>query len=580
MTIQKQRSIHSRYFLRACLFLCALFFTNGLFATEYRISGVENSEIEANIRLHLAGLDVDTSLVPARLWQAPVEQAVNQAIQPYGYYSAQMAVFDDTDFVSINLHLGKPLIIQNLTLQVIGEGRTDEWFAERFQQFPMSVGEPLLQHQYDSFKSDMLATAISRGYFDFKWQAARLDLVRERQQANVALVAQSGPRYKIGELRVSGDAIAQEIIQRINPLTVGHYYLAQDISEFNRLLNQTGYFQRAIARPLVSEAEQQHVPIEVTVVHKPRDLFDVGAGASTDIGPQLSIKWQRPWVNSRGHSISTEGFASKPEQRIASTYRIPKADVNNDYVSVKLEFERTNDRDNRSDSASLGVQRFWRPEDSDWRHSVFLRYQNETFKQGNTPSQTTNLVLPGYSISGYRARGGLDINWGNHTIVTLEGGATELLSDIDIARVSAQTKWIRTFDQHRFVARAEVGAVASSDFDRVPTSLRFFAGGDQSIRGFSYQSISPRSADNKLLGAKYLAVASLEYAYPIADNWRLATFFDTGTATNKFEEDLAWSTGLGIHYLSFIGPVRIYLARGEFEGDTSYKLHFSVGPEL
>ena len=49
---------------------------------------------------------------------------------------------------------------------------------------------------------------------------------------------------------------------------------------------------------------------------------------------------------------------------------------------------------------------------------------------------------------------------------------------------------------------------------------------------------------------------------------------------NEFEEDLAWSTGLGIHYLSFIGPVRIYLARGEFEGDTSYKLHFAVGPEL
>ena len=287
--------------------------TSSVHANDYRITGIDRTEVETNIHLHLANVEVDTNLKPDRLWQAPIENAVKQAVQPFGFYSAQMVVFDDTDYISINIHLGQPLLIQNIALEVIGEGRADDWFAERFKQFPLAIGDPLLQHQYESFKSDMLATAISRGYFDFKWQAARLDIVRESNQANVALIAQSGPRYQIGELRVSGDAIAEEIIQRINPLSPGEPYLAQDISEFNRQLNQTGYFQRAIARPVVADARQQLVPIEVTVVHKPRDLFDVGAGASSDIGPQLSIKWQRPWVNSRGHSFSAEGFASKPE---------------------------------------------------------------------------------------------------------------------------------------------------------------------------------------------------------------------------------------------------------------------------
>lgn len=549
-------------------------------AVEFEITGVDDTTIKNNIRLHLQTLTVDTSLRPDRLWQDPIIAKVNQAIQPFGYYSAEMAVLDDTERVTINVFLGEPLTITAVIMAVVGEGKQDDWFAERFNAFPMQKGDALLQHQYDAFKANMIATAISRGYFDFSWETARLDLIRSSNEAFVMLVADSGPRYRIGELHIKGDDIALEIINRINPIETGDYYLAQDIGEFNRILNSTGYFNRAIARPLVSEAQDNIVPIEVNVAHKPRDLFDVGGGFSTDIGPQFSAKWVRPWVNSRGHRFSSEVNLTKPEQSFTSSYRIPVADVNNDYINIFASFERIDDNNTLSDTTSIGIQRFWEPQDSRWQQSISLRYQNETFTQADELSQTTDLVLPGYSIGGFRSRGGIDITWGDRSLFSVEVGSSELLSDIDILRISAKTKWIRTFNQHRITVRGELGAVSSSDYERVPASLRFFAGGDQSIRGFGYESISPMDDMEQLLGARYLAVGSIEYAYPIFDNWRIATFFDTGTATNNFDEDLAWSTGLGLHYLSFVGPVRLYFARGEYNGESQLRIHFSIGPEL
>jgi translocation and assembly module TamA len=187
--------------------------------------------------------------------------------------------------------------------------------------------------------------------------------------------------------------------------------------------------------------------------------------------------------------------------------------------------------------------------------------------------------MPGYSISGRRSQGGLDVFWGNRNILSVEGGSKSLLSDIDIVRISGSTKWIRTYGLHRVTARAELGAIVTNDFSQVPSSLRFFAGGDQSIRGFNYNTISPVDDNNDLVGARYLATASLEYAYPIVDKWRLATFFDLGTATNDFDQDLKYGFGVGAHYLSPIGPIRLYLARPS-DNSSSLQLHFAIGPEL
>lgn len=75
-------------------------------------------------------------------------------------------------------------------------------------------------------------------------------------------------------------------------------------------------------------------------------------------------------------------------------------------------------------------------------------------------------------------------------------------SDVDFSVIQAQNVWIRTlYDKHRFVMRGNLGWIETGDFDKVPPDLRFFAGGDRSIRGYKYKSIAPKDDDGKLIRA-------------------------------------------------------------------------------
>ena len=114
----------------------------------------------------------------------------------------------------------------------------------------------------------------------------------------------------------------------------------------------------------------------------------------------------------------------------------------------------------------------------------------------------------------------------------------------------------------------------------MPSSLRFFAGGDQSIRGFGYQTISPVDETGQLTGARYLSVGSLEYAHPVAEKWRLASFVDTGTATNDYRDPLKVGSGFGVRWISPLGPIRFDLAFGVSETKIPWRLHFGLGAEL
>ena len=110
--------------------------------------------------------------------------------------------------------------------------------------------------------------------------------------------------------------------------------------------------------------------------------------------------------------------------------------------------------------------------------------------------------------------------------------------------------------------------------------MRFFAGGDQSIRGFGYRNLAPKDEEGELTGGRYLAVVSAEYSYPVADEWRAAVFIDAGNAANKFNNNIATGAGVGAIWQSPVGPVRIYVARGHNDEENTWRLHLLMGPSL
>ncbi|CAD5246940.1 Outer membrane protein assembly factor [Alteromonas sp. 38] len=577
-------------FLSLCLLVI---FIASAQAVTYKINGVKQDKLKDNIRLHLNNLDVETELLNDPFWQDEVIATVATAVQPFGYYNSNATVeVTKNDEVVVTVSLSDPLLVSKVTREIIGVGREDSDFRSRFNAFSLKEGDVLNQPVYESFKSSMFNYALSHGYFDFYWQATRLDLVREEKEANILLIAQSGSRYNFGKLKFIGEDKAKAIIKRLTPFEEGEPYSSAKLSDFNRSLNQSGYFNRVIARPVVSDAEGLNVPIEVSLAHRPRDAFDVSIGAATDTGPRVTLGWERPWLNDRGHSISSDIFISQPEQSVTADYRIPMQNITKDYVSFEAgyQFIEYSNTSFESETLSLAAHRYFQENHSPWQHDGSITYLRETYDQGDTDNNTTSLILPGYSITYVTKDNDLNINNGNYFQFLTQVGRDNLGSDINIVKSVMEGMVIRTFfDVHRVSIRGELGAIKTNDFSQIPTSLRFYAGGDQSVRGFDYREISPtdevidpETGDivTDAIGGKYLATASVEYAYRIAQNWRIAAFTDAGTATNDLDTTLTYSVGTGFHWLSPIGPVRVYVARGFAPDEKTWQLHLMLGPEL
>jgi translocation and assembly module TamA len=115
--------------------------------------------------------------------------------------------------------------------------------------------------------------------------------------------------------------------------------------------------------------------------------------------------------------------------------------------------------------------------------------------------------------------------------------------------------------------------------------MRYFAGGDQTLRGFSYKSQSTRNSKDELLGSKYMSCATAEFEFPIGiSNSRGAVFLDSAIVTNDYKEDhhLLYGPGIGYRYITPYGIAKIDIAYGidNHRDKHGVRLHLQFGPEF
>lgn len=563
-------------------------------AAEINIKGIEDARVLKNVRAHVESLDIPSASYQYSQYQESVQLKVTAATQVFGYYHATAVVTPPSAVTnnlvtknknwSIWVELGPVTLVRTVSINIEGQGAEDKELQALLSSINLKKGKPLEHSIYEKAKNDLQSLALSRGYFDFEFEQSNIKVFESLNSADIILQINSGERYKFADLRFGQDARSQQLIKSLTPFKTGDFYQASQLGLLNQRLKQTQYFRHVVVRPLVAEANDGAVPIQVILTHKPRDNFDLGVGVSSDVGPRFTGKWTRPWVNESGHSIGAEVFVSSPEQYVSMNYKVPLEDAIQNYLSYQAGYQAQNENDTSSHKWSISATRHWTVEHSDWQRSAFIRLEQETYTQGLEAEQTTRLLTPGLTLSRLRSKGGLDINWGDKQTLTTEFASESLLSDINMVRITAASKWVRSVEQHRFSWRAEIGGIVTNDFDQVPSSLRFFTGGDQSVRGFDYKTLSPFELDSdeerELTGGQYLAVASIEYSYPVAENWRAATFIDAGNATEELFKDPAIGFGFGAIWNSPIGPVRLYLAKGKSDFGSSRYFHISMGPSL
>ncbi|HCG6647541.1 TPA: outer membrane protein assembly factor [Vibrio parahaemolyticus] len=545
-----------------------------------KLKGIDGA-LEDNVKAYLSSIpekDYSTSL----RFQARLDQSITEALNALGYYHAKISysISEGNDELIVNIHKGLPVKIKLMDVVISGEAKEDEEFTNLIAKSPLKVGRILNQGEYDSLKSGIRNLALQRGYFNGDFKLNKLEVIPELNEANVRLHYDSGIRYHFGPVEITGSQIWENRVESMRPFEIGEPYLVSDVGEYNQNLSNTDWFSSVFVEPDLSKLEDgRELPIKVSLAPAAKNQIETGIGYSTDTGVRGTLKWKKPWVSARGHSFNTALSLSKPEQTITAGYKIPLDDVLREYYQLQFGLKHLDNRDTESLESNLAVERHWLT-DGGWHKTVYVRHLYENFSQG-LQDDGVQFVLPGATFSRTRVRGGSMPMWGDKQSVTVEYGDPALLSETRVLRLLGRSSWIRGIgENHRGLFRLEGGANITEEFEKLSPSLRFFAGGDNNIRGYGYESISPVDESGALTGAKYILSSTLEYQYRVYGNWWAATFYDIGDAFNDTPE---WKSGagVGIRWASPVGPVSFDFAWGlDEKPNNEFRIHFSLGPEL
>lgn len=542
-----------------------------------------SGELKDNVDARLSMVD-ENKIDDTPYFKRYLESEIKKGLRALGYYNPTFSydVPEKGNQLIVTVDAGDPILIEQTDVNITGQGAQDKDYINILDTDLPKKGSILNHGEYDSFKKKLQSVALRKGYFDADMTKHQLAVSDSLRQAFWRIDFNTGQRYRFGAVTFGESQIRESYLRNIVPFDEDEPYTSEQLSLLSRRLSSTNWFSSVAVIPLFNKVgEDKILPVHVVTVPRKKNSVDVGLGYSSDNGIRGKLSWNKPWLNDRGHSFQSDLALSSPEQTITALYKIPlhKSPLE-DYYTIQGGYKKIDNNDTYSNSYSAGVIRNWDSFEG-WQSAVGLNVMFDNFTQASD-SYKTFLLYPSFSFSRARTDGKLFPLWGDSQRYSLETAAADLGSDINFVRFQIQQVWIRTMeDRHRFVARGNLGLIQANDFDRVPPSFRFFAGGDRSIRGFSYQSISPEDRDGKLKGASKLITGSLEYQYNVTGAWWGAVFIDSGEAIDKIDKaNFHTGAGIGIRWASPIGPIKFDIATPIDKSEKSAHFYIGLGSEL
>jgi len=453
----------------------------------------------------------------------------------------------------------------------------------------LQVDTVFTHKDYESFKSEVIDAARSQGYLDAKWLTSRVTINLPSTAtedtavyADIELQLDAGPQYVLGEITQALGHIQANFINKFHDLKSGQAFVRDDLDTAYRHLNSTGYFSSLNILPNYDDIKGLEIPLTIEGTLARKRTYEIGVGYATDSGPRArgEINWRR--INSRGDRARVAAVNATHNAELSMEYRrADEEDPRNRWTSYIAAYEFDQPDTYRREKTSLTANQYHRTNQG-WTRNNVIQYSNEIWRIGDTLGDTQLLSIgQGYQRSQGEGKGRL--NSGISYTGSWRAAAESLGSDIDVFQLQIATKRIKPINNKwRLLLRGKVGLNLLDDINLLPPDLRFYAGGDNSIRGYDLDTIGETiTLDDKIIviGGKRLIEASLEADYTFRKNWSAAVFIDSGSAFND-SPSLHTGVGAGVRWYSPLGPIKIDLARG-FDGLTpGWRLHISFGAEL
>lgn len=557
---------------------------NTLVRAQVELSGLDEA-LRENALIHM-GLDDEFCDAPS--WQvedqfSEAEDEIRISLEALGYYSADISsslTFEDACWAAtFDVLTGEPVTLRSVDLAITGSASDDTEFTRVIESANLIAGQILHHGRYTTLKNRLLDLSLERGYMEASYAAARIDIFPSENAADVELRLNSGPRYTFGTIEIEQDVLDPDLLERYYEFSPGDPY---DRNEFNRLylsLVGSGYFDEVDVRPLPEDTSSRTVPILIRLTPSPRRSSTYGVGFSTDTGPRIRAGANNRRLNARGSQLGVNGQLSPVVSEVLVNYRFPYGDPRSEWVSFDAGIKHEDTETAVSDSVEFGVRRVI-SRSRGWLETQFINSLVENFEVGTEKSRS-RLLTPGASWLKVSADDALRPANGYRIGIEVSAASDTIGSDTSFFQLVVDSKWIHSFRNNgRLLARGRFGAIWEDNFIELPPSVRFFAGGDNSIRGYKFESLGPLDSDGNVIGGNRLAIASIEYEYPIRERWSIAFFADAGNAYRNGDFSTRTGVGAGFRWRSPLGPIRFDVGYPLDGADRSARLHISLGADL
>jgi translocation and assembly module TamA len=566
---------------------CVLWLGNiGAAPAEVVIEGVE-AEIRDNI---LAYMRLDEEPCDAPAWRirrlfADSDMQIREALEVVGYYSVdidkQLELTDTCWQARFTIKLGQPVVFRDVTINIDTSAAVNSEMDKVIADCAIQAGDVLKHASYEACKRLITRAAKNRGYFSSSFAEQRIDVFPDQNAADVSLNFVTGPRYVFGNITFDQDVLDPELIHRFVRIEQGEPYDAERVRRLQRYMVTSAYFDQVLLTRNPRGEPYNDVPIHIELTPGKKYQYNAGIGFATDVGPRLRFGVLNRRRNKHGHQTEFELNLSKVISDVGVSYRIP-LDRPKDWFTTDAGFKYEDNDSFRSKLFTTGVQRI-QERDNDWIRTLFLNLRLEDYSTSAIDEDRTKLLTPGVSYAFVEEDFPPRPLEGHRTTGLLQGAVDGLVSDTSFAQVYGNTKWVfGLWSGARLLPRAEAGFTLIDSLSTLPASVRFFAGGDNSVRGYAYKSLGPTDPFGNVVGGENLLVGSVEIDQAIGDDWAVAVFVDSGNAYNEINDfETATGVGVGIRWFSPLGPIRVDVAFPLREdAPDEYRLHITLGPDL
>ncbi len=516
-----------------------------------------------------------------RKFYREAEKIITEAMQPFGYYDPVIAstISHDETGWKLEYKIDKGYAIEVAEVLILFSEHNSNYYFPEGLDFPLHAGDLLDHRLYEKGKNRILRLLEDKGYIKSSYNSSRIEIDRGTKSCRIILKPDAGMRYRFGETIIEQDIADEKFLRRFLNYEKGEIYSAKTLLQLEQVLLKTGYFGSVNVSGDLEGAHDGYIPIIISLGSREyKNRFKLGAGWATDNGYRTKLGWENRLLNGRGHKLATDLQLAQYETRLDITYGIPVFDPSLDTVFFAANVGSESWRNTSTELRKGSVYYEHKGGRFTYNGGLELRDENYTIDSYGSDSF---LMVPFASIAMVYRDGNIPARQGMRFSVSVKGAADDFVSDTTFLKILASGKAIISpFEKIRLIGAFTLGGIFTDEFEIIPPSLRYYAGGDYSVRGYANRSLGTTDGLGIITGGKYLVTGSIELEARLHNQWSIAAFMDAGNAMNDISSNLAKGVGGGIRYQLPFGQLRLDVARAISEDDAPYRLHFTVGSEL